>query len=159
MLVQGPTLPLCYFKGASIHWWQTLITANSHIYCATQKLQKYWDEKERIVLSEHLANMKQTQPPVHCRPLCPIQSTGTQVRLKHFNVQEAEQCTADKQQKIYVLPVLGTPQVTRNWSVKAHVDSFQQMIHAPCHKGSENLANLIWWKIPSWPQSGSPFDG
>lgn len=32
------------------------------------------------------------------------------------------------------------------------------MIYAPCHTGGENLANLIWWKIPSWPQSGSPFD-
>lgn len=54
--------------------------------------------------------------------------------------------------------MLDAPQVTRNRSVKAHLDSFQQMIHAPCHTGGENLANLIWWKIPSWPQSGSPFD-
>jgi len=150
MLVQGPTPPFCYFKGESIRWWQTLITANSHIYRATQKLQKYQDENERIVLSERqMQTQKQTQPPGHCRPLCPVQSTDTQVRLKHFDVHEAEQCTAYKQQKIYVLPVLDAPQVTRNQSVKAHLNSFQQMIHAPCHTGGEKLANLIRWKIPS----------
>lgn len=60
---------------------------------------------------------------------------GAPARVKHFGTREAEQGAAYEQQKIYVLPVLDAPQVTRNRSVKVHLESFQQMIHAPCHRG------------------------
>lgn len=109
-------------------------------------------------LSGSLENVEQSQPRGHCRPLCLTPNTAAWVRIKDFNIQEAEHYTAHKQQKIYMLPMVWAPQVTRNWSVKAHLNACQQMIHVPCHKGGKNLANLIWWKIPSWPQCSSPFD-